>query len=110
MACRHLEVHDFGTYSVDMNGPVQVMTLQKCSKCGSYLTLGGSVVPNKRILSREPLKKSKMRTVTAQINTETYDSLVNLAATETGKMGVSTIMNEVVALGLKHYRQNLSSP
>ncbi len=110
MVCRHLEVHDFGTYSVDMGSSVQVMTLQKCSKCGSYLTLGGSVVPNNKILSREALKKSKMRTVTAQINSEIYDRLLNLAAAETGKKGVSNIMNEVVALGLKHYTQHLSAP
>jgi hypothetical protein len=110
MVCRHLEVHDFGTYSVDMSGTVQVMTLQRCSKCGTFLTLGGSRVPDSRILSREPLKKSKMRTVTAQINSEVYDRLLNLAAAETGKKGVSNIMNEVVALGLKHYSQHLSSP
>ena len=109
MTCRHLEVRDFGTYSVDMDDTVQVMTLQKCSLCGAFLTLGGSVVSNNRILSREPLKKAKMRTITAQLNSELYDRLLNLAAEETGEKGVSNIMNEVVALGLKHYRQNFGT-
>ena len=108
MACRHLEVHDFGTYSVDTSGGIQVMTLQKCSSCGAFLTLGGATVPGMRVLSREPLKKAKMRTVTAQLNSELYDRLVNLAAIETGEKEVSNIMNEVIALGLKHYRQHLS--
>jgi hypothetical protein len=108
MVCRHLEVHEFGTYSVDTTSGVQVMTLQKCSSCGAFLTLGGSIIPENRILSREPLKKAKMRTVTAQLNSELYDRLVNLAAAETGKKEVSNIMNEVVALGLKHYRLQLS--
>ena len=109
MNCRHLEVHEFGTYSVDMRGTIQVMTLQKCSKCGAFLTLGGSVVPDTRILSREPVKKAKMRTVTAQLNSELYDQLVNLARRETGEKEVSNIMNEVVALGLKHYQQYLGT-
>jgi hypothetical protein len=109
MTCRHLEVHDFGTYSVDTDDTVQVMTLQKCSLCGAFLTLGGSLVPNNRILSREPLKKAKMRTITAQLNSEVYDRLLNLATEETGEKGVSNIMNEVVALGLKHYRQNFGT-
>ena len=66
------------------------------------------MVPDDMILSREPLKKAKMRTITAQLNSELYDRLVNLAASETGEKGVSNIMNEVVALGMKHYRQHLS--
>src|SRR5579864_1392719 len=109
MNCRHLEVHEFGTYSVDMHDTIQVMTLQKCSNCGAFLTLGGSVVPDTRVLSREPVKKAKMRTVTAQLNSELYDQLVNLARRETGKKEVSNIMNEVVALGLKHYQQHLGT-
>jgi hypothetical protein len=109
MTCRHLEVHEFGTYSVDMDDTIQVTTLQKCSLCGANMTLGGSIVPDKRILSREPMKNAKMRTITAQLNSELYDRLHNLAAAETGEKGVSNIMNEVVALGLKHYRQNFST-
>jgi hypothetical protein len=109
MSCRHFEVNEFGTYSVDMNDTVQVMTLQKCSKCGASLTLGGALVPDSRIISREPLKKAKMRTITAQLNSELYDRLVNLAASETGEKGVSNIMNEVVALGLKQYSEHLGT-
>ncbi len=106
MVCRHLEVHEFGTYSVETSSGIQVMTLQKCSSCGAFLTLGGVSISEKRILSREPLKKAKMRTMTAQLNSELYDRLVNLAAAETGEKEVSNIMNEVIALGLKHYQQH----
>ena len=93
---------------VDTTGGIQVMTLQKCSSCGAFLTLSGFVIPENRILSLEPQKQAKMRTVTAQLNSELYDRLVNLAAAETGKKEVSNIMNEVVALGLMHYQQQLS--
>ncbi len=48
-----------------------------------------------------------MRTVTAQLDAETYDRLLHLARSETGEENISKIMNEVVALGLKHYRQQL---
>jgi hypothetical protein len=107
MGCDHLEVSEIGGYSVELEGAVQIITLQKCNSCGKYLTFEGTVVPRRRIISPETQERRRMRTVTALLDAEMYDRLVLLARSETGEENISKIMNEVVALGLKHYRQNL---
>lgn len=102
VSCQHLEVSDFSTYSVDLGGKIQVMTLQKCSNCGRFLTLGGAEVPEANILSREAAPKPKMRTITLQLNSDVYETL--RAAIEKGNGDPSTIVNDVVAMGLKDYK------
>lgn len=109
MTCKHLEISEFGTYSVDLDGVLQVMTLQKCSSCGKYITFDGVEVPASRIVSAESPIRKRMRTVTAPLDAEMYDRLVRLARSETGEENVSKIMNEVVALGLKYYNQQLTA-
>ncbi len=108
MACEHLEVNEFGNFSVDLEGVVHVITLQKCSSCGKYITFDGLEVPTRSILSVESPIRGSMRTVPALLDAEMYDRLLHLARSETGEENVSKIMNEVVALGLKHYRQDLT--
>jgi len=107
MACDHLEVSEFGSYSLELEGAWQIVTLQKCNYCGKYLTFEGLEVPSGRILSAEGPARGRMRTVTARLDAEMYDQLLHLARSETGEENISKIMNEVVALGLKHYRQQL---
>jgi len=109
MQCKHLEVSEFGTYSVDLNGIVQVVSLQKCNSCGKFITFDGVEVPANRILSAESPVRKRMRTVSALLDAEMYDRLVHLARSETGEENISKIMNEVVALGLKHYKQHLTT-
>ncbi|HXQ91924.1 MAG TPA: hypothetical protein VN739_02885 [Nitrososphaerales archaeon] len=108
MACAHLEVSQFGTYSVKFDGIAQVTTLQKCSNCGKFLTLNGIEVPSNRILSTESTSRKRMRTVNVLLDSEMYDRLVHLARSETGEENISKIMNEIVALGMKHYKQQLT--
>ncbi|MGI0091342.1 MAG: hypothetical protein ACREBS_06500 [Nitrososphaerales archaeon] len=104
MSCQHLEVSEFGTYSVDMGGKAQVMTLQRCSLCGKYLTLDGSEITNDKILSRGAGAKTHMRTITIQLNSDVYEKLESTIAREVGeKKDPSKIMNEIVAMGLKDY-------
>jgi hypothetical protein len=107
MACDHLEVSEFGSYAIELEGASPVVTLQKCNRCGKFLTFEGMEIPSGRILSAEAPARGRMRTVTAQLDAETYDRLLRLARSETGEDKISKIMNEVVALGLKHYRQHL---
>jgi hypothetical protein len=107
LACQHLEISEFGTYSVDMHGKAQLMTLQKCAQCGKYLTLDGTEISNDRILGRGAAAKPKMRTVTIQLNSDVYERLEKAIAKETGNIGeASKFMSEIVALGLKEYDRN----
>jgi hypothetical protein len=108
MACRHLEVSEFGTYSVEIDGAVHLITLQKCVNCGKFITLTGLEIPSGRVLSAEVPIRTRMRTVTALLDEEMYERLLHLARSETGEENISKIMNEVVALGLKNYRQHLT--
>ena len=110
MACDHLEVSEFSELFPGTRGRWQIVTLQKCNNCGKFLTFEGLEVPPGRILSAEAPLRGRMRTVTAQLDAETYDRLLHLARSETGEENISKIMNEVVALGLKHYRQRACCP
>ncbi len=85
-----------------------MMTLQRCSDCGEYLTLDGVVVGSDRIVSRSANQKAKMRTITAQVNGGIYEKLEALATSETGSKDTSKILNEVIAIGLKHYGRHLN--
>jgi hypothetical protein len=84
------------------------MTLQRCSDCGEYLMLDGSVMSSDRIVSTETTARAKMRTLTAQINSSLYEQLESLASTETGTRDVSRILNEVVAAGLRNYKHHMT--
>ena len=107
MPCQHLEISGFGTYSVDMAGKSQVMTLQRCAQCGKYLSLDGTEISNERILGRGAAIKAKMRTITLQLNDDVYERLQNVLTRETGNNADSTkLMTEIVALGLKDYDRN----
>jgi hypothetical protein len=108
MACEHLEVSEFGTYLVKVDGIAQVTTLQKCSSCGKHLLLNGDEVHSNRIIPAESAINQRMRTVTALLDSEIYDRLAHLARNETGEENISKIMNEVVALGLKYYKQQMT--
>ena len=103
MSCQHLEVGDFSTYSVDLGGKVQIMTLQKCLQCGKYLTLDGSEVAHASILTREAALKPNLRTLTLHLNRDIYDSLQAIVAKDTDG-DPSRIVNDIVALGLKDYK------
>ena len=104
LPCQHLEISEFGTYSVEMAGKSQVMTLQKCAQCGKYLSLDGSEIPNERILGRGAAIKAKMRTITLQLNDDVYERLQNVLTKEIGSStDTSKLMSEIVALGLKQY-------
>ncbi|MDG6904185.1 MAG: hypothetical protein JRN20_00195 [Nitrososphaerota archaeon] len=108
MSCQHLEISEFGTYSVDMGGKSRVMTLQKCAQCGKYLSLDGSEISTERILSRGGPVKAKMRTVTLHLNDDVYEKLESFLAKEIGtNSDTSKVMSEIVALGLKHYDRNM---
>ena len=107
-ACRHLEVSGFSIYSVDLGCKVQVMTLGRCVSCNEFLTLDGSIVPSNTIISRGSSVKAKMRTVTAQLNSDIYEKLEALAVSETGSNDISKILNEVAAVGLKHHEKHIS--
>ncbi len=107
MSCHHLEVSEFGSYSIELEGALQIVTLQKCNNCGKFLNFEGREISSGRISTAEYPARKRMRTVTAQLDAEMYDRLLHLARSETGEENISKIMNEVVALGLKHYRQHL---
>jgi hypothetical protein len=108
LSCQHLEISEFGTYSVDMGGRTQVMTLQKCAQCGKYLALDGSEVSDNRIIGREGSTKAKMRTITIQLNSDVYERLEGLLSREIGSdTDASKFMNEIVALGLKDYERTV---
>ncbi len=108
LSCQHLEISEFGTYSVDMHGKAQFMTLQKCAQCGKYLALDGAEISNERILGRGAAVKAKMRTVTIQLNDDVYARLEDVIAKEAGKSAdVSKLMSEIVAMGLKEYDRSV---
>jgi len=70
--------------------------------------MDGRKTPSEDIVSRESISKSKMRTITAQLDSGVYQDLEDLLAKETGGVDSVKIMNEIVALGLKQYRNTLS--
>ena len=91
-----------------MGGKTQVMTLQKCSQCGKYLTLDGSEISTERILGRGGPTKAKMRTITFQLSNDVYEKLESVIAKETGNDADSSkIMSEIVALGLRDYDRSV---
>jgi len=108
--CEHLEVSDFGTYTVDVGaGRLQKVMLLRCSFCNALVTSDGHEVPSRSIVSREGISRSNLRTIVALLNSGTYQELEDLFATETSEgMDPAKIMNEIVALGLKQYRKTLS--
>ena len=105
LSCQHLEISEFGTYSVDMGGKTQVITLQKCGLCGKYLRLDGSEISDERILGHGGATKAKMRTVTLHLNSDVYERLELVLSREIGKDDPSRLMSEIVALGLKDYEK-----
>ena len=105
LSCQHLEISEFGTYTVDMGGKTQVTTLQKCGQCGKYLRLDGSEIDEERILGHGGTAKAKMRTVTLHLNSDVYERLERVLARELGKEDPSRLMSEIVALGLKDYER-----
>jgi hypothetical protein len=105
LSCQHLEISEFGTYTVDMGGKTQVMTLQKCGHCGRYLRLDGSEIGEERILGHGGATKAKMRTVTLHLTSDVYERLERVLAKELGKEDPSRLMSEIVALGLKDYEK-----
>jgi hypothetical protein len=70
--------------------------------------LDGSVMSSDRIVSTESTQRSKMRTLTAQINGSLYEQLETLATSETGTRDISRILNEVVAAGLRNYKHHFT--
>lgn len=105
LSCQHLEISEFGTYSVDMGGKTQVISLQKCAKCEKYLRLDGSIIEEDRILGHGGATKAKMRTMTLHLNSDVYERLESFLAREIGKEDPSRLMSEIVALGLKDYER-----
>jgi hypothetical protein len=108
LPCQHLEISEFGTYSVDFSGKSQVMTLQKCAQCGKYLSLDGTEISDERILGRGAAIKAKMRTMTLHLNDDVYERLQSVLAREIGENTDTTkLMSEIVALGLKQYDKSI---
>jgi hypothetical protein len=70
--------------------------------------MDGRKTSSEDIVSRESISKSKMRTITTLLNSGVYQDLEDLLAKETGGVDSVKIMNEIVALGLKQYRNTLS--
>ena len=89
-------------------GRLQQVTLLRCSSCLEYVTMDGRKTPSEDIVSRESISKSKMRTITTLLNSGVYQDLEDLLAKETGGVDSAKIMNEIVALGLKEYRNTFS--
>ena len=108
LSCKHLEISEFGTYSVDVGGRAQVMTLQKCAQCGKYLALDGSEISDSRIIGHEGSTKAKMRTITLHLNNDVYERLEAFMASEIGTHNdPSKVMSEIVALGLKDLERTI---
>jgi len=105
MSCKHLEVGEFGAYSVRVDGKVQIITLQRCNSCKKFLTLDSEEVQAESII--EPIKAAKqnMRTMTMQINSDLYEKLQDLISKETDSLDKSRIMSEIVGLGLIQYKR-----
>jgi hypothetical protein len=111
LSCQHLEISEFGTYSVDVGGRAQVMTLQKCAQCGKYLALDGSEISDSRIIGRGGSTKAKMRTITLQLSSDVYERLEAFMASEIGKQNdPSKMMSEIIALGLKDFERTIKQP
>ena len=107
--CKHLEVNDFGIYTVDSGEKMQRVMLLKCSSCHKYLTIDGNEVSGQNIVSRESISKSKMRTITTMLNGGVFQELEDLLVEQIGDdSDPSKIMNEIVALGLKQYKSTLA--
>ncbi len=84
------------------------MMLQKCSSCGAYLTLDSTEVSANQILEQIGGTKTRMRTITIQVNSELYERLQELMRKETDAKDTSKMMSEILALGLSQYRKILS--
>jgi hypothetical protein len=107
--CEHLEVNEFGTYSLDVGGGVQAIHLQRCVECGEYLTLDSKIVPKNSIIERISLPKENMRTLRVDVNREVYEKLQELISQEIGdESDPALLMSEIVAMGLNQYRRMLS--
>ena len=104
--CQHLEVDNFGIYSVNLAGRLEHVTLLRCSLCGRYVTLDGREISEDAIVSRRSMSRTKLRTLTAQLNAVTFQELEDLVAKETEGSDASKLMNEIVALGLKQYKMS----
>jgi len=102
--CKHLEVDNFGVYSIAVSGKLEHNTLLRCSSCEKYVTLDGREIDEDAIVSRKSMSRNKLRTITAQLNSMTYQELEDLVARETAGNDTSKLMNEIVALGLKQYK------
>ncbi|MGI0079064.1 MAG: hypothetical protein ACRECH_05520 [Nitrososphaerales archaeon] len=107
LLCEHLEVSEFGTYSVAVGERAETMMLQKCMSCNAYLTLDSKQIFPDQILEKINGSKINMRTVTAQINGALYEKLQDLMRHETEGSDASKIMTEIVALGIAQYRKTL---
>jgi hypothetical protein len=101
--CEHLEIDEFGRYSLTSEGTTLVTMLQRCGACGKYLTMDGKPVSEDAIVRKENIAKAKMRTLTVQINSALYDKLQTLVEKETDDQDSSKIMSEILALGITHY-------
>ncbi len=107
--CDHLEVDEFGLYSIDVGGEVQAITLQRCIQCSEFLTLDSKIVPKDSIIERIVSTKENMRTLRSEINSEVYEKLQDLIRQEIGdNRDPSLIMSEIIAMGLIHYRRTLA--
>jgi hypothetical protein len=101
-------VSEFATYAVAVGNVVQAMMLQRCSSCGEYLTLDSRQISSSQILEKIGGTKSRMRTVTMQVNSELYERLEELIKKETDGKNNSKIMSEILGLGIQQYKKILS--
>jgi hypothetical protein len=104
--CEHLEVEEFGTFSIHVGDSIQNAVLRRCASCKKLLTEYSEEVPSEAIVGKIRPAKEKMRSMTIVINSDLYERLEALTTEETGTHDASKIMTEIVSLGLFHFRRN----
>ncbi len=103
--CEHLEVSDFRAFVIRADDKEHVSTLQRCVSCGDFLTLDAKHVPDSAIVGEARSQKENMRTINLEINSDLYERIQDLINSEQVGDDPSKIMNELVGLGLHHYRR-----
>ena len=104
--CEHLEIEQFGTYNIRVEGSEQkkTATLLKCKSCKSYLTLDSLEIFEGDILGIVGMSKANnMRTIYVSLDSDVYNRMEELSRREGVGADISKIASELLGLGLHHY-------
>jgi hypothetical protein len=104
--CEHLEIDEFGTYTIRGGKKEETASLMKCGSCGKFLTLDSKIIPKRNIVRKVSATRENMRTITVQLNGDIFERIQNLSSGNLGE-DKSKVMNELLGLGLRYYHRIL---